>query len=268
VTTTGTTTSSASTRALVERAIRFERETSSLVSDRIEEHPLGRWIRCSAHPKLWSLNQLYVEGPHPDLTVGELTAELDRGLADATHRRVIVEDDATGRALSEPMREAGYGVVPLMVMLLEREPPAPPAGVVREVDNATMRVLQARLLEDDDEVPEADRPVVAAGQGHVREVIPGTRCYAGMVDGEDVCQTILYTDGHTGQPEHVITLPTARGHGIAAATVSQATRDAVAAGCDLVFMVCDAALGPFALYSDLGYRAAGRFWAFTKAPSG
>src|SRR5207253_2786051 len=132
------TTSSAPARALVERAIRFERETSSRVADRIEEHPLGRWIRCSAHPQLWSLNQLYVEGPHPGLTAAQLTAELDRGLADAGHRRVIVEHDATGRALSEPMRAAGYGVVPLMVMLLEREPSAPSPGLVREVDNATM----------------------------------------------------------------------------------------------------------------------------------
>src|SRR3954470_13701456 len=102
------TTSSGGSRALVKRAIRFERETSSLVADRVEEHPRGRWIRCSAHPKLWSLNQLYVEGPHPNLAAEQLTAELDRGLADAGHRRVIVEHDATGRALSEPMRSAGY----------------------------------------------------------------------------------------------------------------------------------------------------------------
>ena len=259
-----TATTSSATRALVERAITFERETSSRVADRVEEHPLGRWIRCSAHPKLWSLNQLYVIGAHPGLTADALVAELDRGLADAGHRRVIVEDDATGRALSEPMRAAGFGVVPLMVLLLAETPPPPPPGVVHEVDYAAMRVLQARLVDEDPDIPAADRPVVAAGQAHVRESLPGTRCYAGMLDGEDVCQTILYSDGATGQPEHVVTLSAARGHGIAAATVAQATRDAVAGGCDLVFMVCDAATGPFPLYTGLGYRAAGRFWAFTR----
>ena len=258
------TTATTTSKSLVERAVHFERETSALVCDRVEEHAFGLWIRCSAHPKLWSLNQLYVIGAHPELTAEQLTAELDRGLADVGHRRVVVEDDATGRALSEPMRDAGYSVVPLMVLLLAESPPAPDPALVHEVDNETMSAVQARLLDDEDEVPPADRPVIVAGQAHVRATVPGTRSYAGVLDGEDVGQTNLYCHGGVGQPEHVITAPAARGRGIAAAMVARATLDAVDAGCDLVFMVCDAATGPFQLYAGLGYRAAGRFWTFTR----
>ncbi len=65
-------------------------------------------------------------------------------------------------------------------------------------------------------------------------------------------------------PELVNTLAEHRGHGLAAATVSLAAREALAAGCDMVFIVCAAADGPVALYARLGFRAAGRFWSFTR----
>ena len=74
----------------------------------------------------------------------------------------------------------------------------------------------------------------------------------------------LYGDGRTAQPEDVHTLPEHRGHGLSSATVSFAAREARAAGADLVFLVCDAAHGPYPLYAGLGFRAVGRYWAFTR----
>ena len=41
----------------------------------------------------------------------------------------------------QDMRAAGYGVGPLAVMLLDREPPEPPPGVAREVDEEQPDVL-------------------------------------------------------------------------------------------------------------------------------
>jgi len=219
------------------------------------------------------MNQLYVEGRRPDLTADALVAELDRGLSDARHRRAVVTDDATGRTVAEGMRAAGYGVGPLAVMLLDREPgpmasghgcPQPPRRVAREIDEQAMRALETRIVESDPQVPEQDRPVIIEGHAHMRVTIPGTRCFAGVDEGVDVCRTFLYTDGSTGQPDDVETLAAHRGKGIAAATVSLAAREALAAGCDLVFIVCNAATGPVGLYADLGFRASGRFWTFNR----
>src|SRR6476646_3343726 len=101
----------------------FERDNLLLAAGHREDHRLGLWMRCAAHPQLWSLNQLSVERPHPGLLPAHVIAELDRGLADARHRRAIVTDDATGRSIADGMRRAGYSATPLMVMLLDGEPP-------------------------------------------------------------------------------------------------------------------------------------------------
>ncbi|MCW2989872.1 MAG: family N-acetyltransferase [Solirubrobacterales bacterium] len=213
---------------------------------------------------MWSMNQLYVEGRRPELTAAALTAELDRGLADARHRRAVVTDDATGRRLAADMRKAGYGVGVVGVLLLDREPPEPAPGLVREIDEPAMRALETRLVAENPDIPALDRTVVVDGHAHMRSAVPGTRTFAGLRDGEDVCQTTLYARDGVGQPEDVETLTAHRGRGIAAATVSHATREALASGCDLVFILCHLDEGPVALYAGLGYRAAGRFWTFTR----
>lgn len=246
------------------RAIEFERENLALAAGDRTEHPLGLWMRNPAHPHMWAMNQLYVEGRRPGLTPADLAAELDRGLADARHRRAVVTDDATGIALADGMRAAGYRATPLMVMLLDAEPPAPPRGMAHEIDEAAMRALEQRLVLDSTQIPEHDRPVVLEGHAHIRATVPGTRAFAGVRDGRDVCQTTLFAHDGVGQPEDVETATAHRGHGIAAATVSLAAREALAAGCDLVFILCSAESGPFALYAGLGFRAAGRFWTFNR----
>jgi predicted GNAT family acetyltransferase len=210
------------------------------------------------------VNQLYVDGPRPELTAAALTAELDRGLADAGHRRATITDDATGRALEPGMRSAGYSVEPLAVMLLDREPPEPEPGVAREIDEAQLRALVATLDAATSERPEDDRAAVAAGHAHLRASIPGTRRFAGFRDGVAVAETTLYAHDGVGQPESVGTHPDHRGHGVAAATVSLATREALASGSELVFILCNVNDGPFPLYARLGFRAAGRYWTFNR----
>lgn len=246
------------------RAIEFEKENLALAAGDRTEHPLGLWLRNPAHPHMWAMNQLYVEGRRPDLTAEALAAELDRGLADARHRRAIVTDDATGMALAEGMRAAGYRVTPLMVMLLDAEPPAPPPGMAHEIDERAMQALEERLVVESTHIPEHDRPVVLAGHAHIRATVPGTRVFAGVRKGRDVCQTTLFAHDGIGQPEDVETAASHRGHGIAAATVCLAAREALAAGCETVFILCSAESGPFGLYAGLGFRAAGRFWTFNR----
>lgn len=149
-------------------------------------------------------------------------------------------------------------------MALAGDPPAPTEGLAREADEEELAALDARVVEADAELPEEHRAAVLAGQAHLRAANPGTRRFVGLHDGEPVATTTLFTEGGTAQPEDVSTLPAHRGHGIAGATVALAAREARATGCDLVFLVCDAAGGPVALYASLGFVPVGRSWTFTR----
>lgn len=252
-------------RALTQRAIDFEIDCTVAACDHSEEVPLGLWIRSASHPKMWMLNQLHVRGPQPDLTADDLVAELDRGLADVGHRRAQVGDDATGRRLADDVAKLeGWTAAPVLVMVLEREPPEPPPGVTREIDHEAMMALEALLVDEYDDVPQDEKPVVVAGRAHLTAVIDGTRYFTATADGTDVSTVYLYTDGRTGQLEDVGTLEAHRGQGLASATVNVAARAAIDAGCDMTFLVCHAGTGPVALYADLGFRTVGRYWAFTR----
>jgi predicted GNAT family acetyltransferase len=214
---------------------------------------------------MWMVNQLHVRGPQPDLTAGDLVAELDRGLADTGHRRAQVGDDATGRRLADDIAKLeGWTAAPVLVMVLEREPAEPPAGITREIDHDAMIALEALLVDEYDDIPQDDKAVVVAGRAHVTAAVPGTRYFTATADGTDVSTVYLYTDGRTGQLEDVGTLEAHRGRGLAAATVNAAAREAIAAGCDMTFLVCHAGTGPVPVYADLGFRPVGRYWAFTR----
>lgn len=204
-----------------------------------------------------------MDGPQPALTAGALVAELDRGLADARHRRAIVTDDATGRGLAEGMAAAGYAAVALAVMLLDRDPPAPQPGVAREVGEAEMRAIEARLVAANDSIPDIDREVVIAGHAHLRGAVPGTRMFTAG-DRDDAMLTLYARDG-IAQPEDIEVDRAARGRGLASAMIALACAEARAAGAEDVFVLCHAHDGPFPLYAELGFRAAGRFWSFTRS---
>ena len=212
------------------------------------------------------MNQLYVEGPRLELTAAQLIAALDRGLADARHRRAIVTDDATGRRIADGMQAAGYSSGPLGVMVLDRKP-GPVAGgsaAAREITEDEHRALEARIVAADPGIQQVDHPVILRGHAHMRATVPGTRSFAGLAGGEPVCQTTLYCRDGVGQPEDVETLPEHRGRGAAAAAVTLAAREALAAGCELVFLLCNMATGPYPLYGELGFRAVGRCWTFNR----
>ena len=177
---------------------------------------------------------------------------------------MTITDDATGRAVADGMAEAGYGADAIAVMLLDRAPAAPDPALAREIDEPAMLALAGRLTGDDDGIPPADREAVVAGHALVRAALPGTRTFAGVWDGEEVGATTLFLGDGVGQIEAVGTLPAHRGHGVGAAMIDLAGREALAAGCDLVFLLCSVVDGPFALYARLGYRAAGRCWTFNR----
>ena len=251
--------------ALVARAIEFDRWCNATAAGRVADVELGQWLRSDEHPRMWVLNELHVIGPHPGLTGEQLRAELDRELGEgpSRHRRAVVEDDLTGQRLAGDFLGAkGWGVGPTAVMALLRDLPETPAGVAREAGEAEFRALDVAITAAGDTPPD-DHEVVVSGHARLREAT-GARRFIGRRDGVDACRTTLFTDGATGQPEAVETLPEHRGHGLAAATVALAASSAVESGHDLVFLVCDMTDGPLQLYASLGFVVIGRYWTFTR----
>jgi GNAT superfamily N-acetyltransferase len=247
------------------RASAFELETYARTADAAEEHPLGVALRSDRHGILWILNQLWVDGPHPELTAPDLIAELDRLYPHASHRRTFVTDDATGARHADGMRDAGLMPARYVTMVLDREPPEPPPGVAREVDDATLRATEVAILTADDGKQPSMAEAIAGARAALRASRPGTRCFAGARNGVDACHVTLYSDGATAQIEDVGTLVAHRGHGLAGATVALAAREALRAGHDLVWLLCDVDDGPIPLYERTGFRIAGPGgWSFTR----
>lgn len=215
---------------------------------------------------MWVLNQLVVTDPQPRLDAGELAGELDRLYADYAHRRVSVEDDATGRRLLDGMRERGYRPDRLGVMLLEEPPPTPPPGIAREAtgEPAAFHAAEVAVGLDTREQPPDVTERLVGGRVRLRASRSGTRTFLGARNGVDACTVTMYSDGQTAQLEDVATLVEHRGHGLAGAALSLAIGEALAAGHDLVFLFVDLDAGPVPLYERLGFRQAGGMWTFTR----
>ena len=246
------------------RAVEFWRETDLRTAGRVEEHPLGVALFDDQLPEMWILNQLHVVRPEPELEAGALVAELDRLYGHLKHRRVTIDDDATGQRLDEGLRAHGFRPDRLGVMLLG-DPPPPPPGVAREeTDDAVFRAVELAVALDTREQPAEVAERLVAGRARIRAGREGTRTFVGARDGFDACTVTMYSDGSVAQLEDVATLIEHRGHGLAAATVSLAIHKALAAGHDLVFLLVELDGGPVSLYERLGFRTAGQYWNFTR----
>lgn len=225
---------------------------------------MGLALHSDAFAYMWVLNQLYVIGERPALEAAALVAELDRLHGHRTHRRVVVEDDATGARLAEGMRAAGFTVERMAMMPLE-EPvaaPVPEGFAIEEVGEERFRAAErAGAVDAETRFGEPDELVAGWAQLRSR---PGTRRFVGVRDGVDACTVTLYSDGAVGQPESVTTLSSYRGQGLAGAVVSHAAQEALSAGDDLVWIICEAEGGPLPLYERLGFRARAQFWVFTR----
>jgi hypothetical protein len=245
--------------------VAFARETDVATAGRSEQHPLGLALRDDDLPEMWVLNQLCVIGPRPELDAAGLADALDRHLGDLPHRRANVEDDETGERLVDGMRERGYRVERLGVMLLG-DPPAPPAaGIAREEPRSEpfLAAEMAIAMESREQPVDVARRLMD-GRARLRAARRGTRTFLGSRDGVDASTVTLYSDGSIAQLEDVGTLTLHRGNGLASATLSLAVHEALAAGHELVFLLVDRDEGPEPLYERLGFRTATQLWTFTR----
>jgi ribosomal protein S18 acetylase RimI-like enzyme len=230
-------------------------------AQRSAPHPLGEAFFDDALPRVWVLNQLSVDAP---TDAGGLIAALDELYAHLPHRRAFVESPTVGEGLASDLRAARWLVERdvYMVARRERDRAAEP-GLAREVDEATIRAVEARTIgEEPYGEPAIVEQLLASRAAFGRA--GRARYFVARIDGVDACHTTLYSDGVIAQIEDVGTLKALRGRGLARAACSAALDAAIAAGHELVFLVADDDDWPKELYAKLGFDPVGRPWAFTR----
>ncbi len=257
--------------AALARAIAFARDADVRAAERAEPHPWGVALHDGSHPHTYVLNTLAIDRPlDPGIGAQAIAAELERLYAGLGHRRVMVDDDATGARVAGGLRGQGYAASAELVMVLDggrADDPAgagagagaPPAPAARECAEEELRAVErAFMLEEGRERDIADE--VLDARAAVCATRPGTRFFVAALDGRDVASATLYSDGAVAQIEDVGVLPGARGHGLGRAVVAAARDAAVAAPHQLVFIGADEDDWPKDLYARLGFRPIGRTW--------
>jgi predicted N-acetyltransferase YhbS len=247
------------------RAIAFTRTADAGAAERADPHPWGVALHDAAHPHTYILNTLAIDRPlDAGVGAGAIAAELDRLYARLGHRRVVVDDDATGARVADGLREHGYTASAELVMVLDGAggsgTGAAPRPSARECTEAELRAVErAFMLEEGRERDIADE--VLDARAALSATRPGTRFFVAAHDGRDVASATLYSDGAIAQIEDVGALAGARGHGLGRAVVAAAIEAAVAAAHELVFIVGDEDDWPKDLYARMGFRPIGRTWA-------
>jgi uncharacterized protein (DUF952 family)/GNAT superfamily N-acetyltransferase len=203
-------------------------------------------------PASWEHNALWITG---DPDAATIVTEADRVLAGFAHRRIVT--------FRPPPADLGWDVEELRLQVLDPAAPDPhvPAGRVVAVTQEVMGGLWAPSWRrdqpgiDDAEVADLVRRESFA-DAHVRVVdlaVLGD-------DGVPVAGTQLRIDGATAVIEAVMTAPSARERGHGRALVGDAIRRARAAGCDVIWLLCQADNWPRRWYERMGFVDVGCRW--------
>jgi uncharacterized protein (DUF952 family)/GNAT superfamily N-acetyltransferase len=203
-------------------------------------------------PASWEHNALWVTSDPDAVTI---VAESDRVLAGFAHRRMV--------AFRPPPADLGWEVEELRVQVLDPAAPDPhvPGGRVVAVTQEVMAGLWApSWRRDQPGIDEADADDLlrreSFADAHVRVVdlaVLGD-------DGIPVAGTQLRIDGATAVIEAVMTAPSARERGHGRALVGDAIRRARAAGCDVIWLLCQADNWPRHWYERMGFVDVGCRW--------
>jgi GNAT superfamily N-acetyltransferase len=247
---------------VIERIHRFFRHAEEGVCDEVVKTAHGTALLTPSLPLVWQVNAIRVEDP--EASAKQLAKEADRVQAAFGHRKLVVHDEQVGSRLAPAFERAGWNVFRVLIMLRRRPPDRElDAGAGGEV---TRDVGAAALAAFRREQPfgwqdEAVRQLAEMDARYGR--VLNARDF-GAPPGDPACACRLYTHDGLGQVDEVGTVQARRRRGYARAAVAAAAEAAVAAGCEHVFMVTDAADWPQHLYRTLGFDEIGATYEFLK----
>ncbi len=219
-------------------------------------------ISTPSLPHVPHLHGVVLHGP---TGADEAEALVDELLAAVSFRRVLAADEALVPALEA----RGWREEPVLLLGRDgaQEPPAAVA-LAEEVPYGHVRALRDEWIRSEpwakgeDEVRdahEADRRMFSATP---------TRAFATFEQGRPLAYSLLVDGGRDGMLEDVFTTPSARGRGLATATIAAVLHAARAERHEIVFVPTDAIGGAGPLYERLGFeRLTVLHWLINSHPS-
>jgi GNAT superfamily N-acetyltransferase len=248
----------------LERIVAYLRRTEEAVVDEVRRMPHATALLTPALPLVWQLNAVRVEDH--DAGPGELVAAADDALGHASHRKLVVHDQALGARLAPALARDGWNVYRLLVMVRDRPSEREVApGVAGEVDRATgARALAAFRREQPFGWQEEAVEQLTAMDERYGSATRARDFAAPLEEPAAACR--LYTGAGLAQVDEVGTLERRRRRGYASAVVTAAADVAAAEGCAPVFLLTDAADWPRHLYARLGFSPVGELYEFLKLP--
>jgi ribosomal protein S18 acetylase RimI-like enzyme len=233
-------------------AIAWRHAQDALACDASEPWAHGTVLRTPSAPDYWDVNMVRVE--HAGLTAPELEAASDRLLAGSRHRKLEVEDEATGAA-AQPYFAAKGWIADRNAMMRREGPGAVHADIV-EVPLAATRDLDIEWVSEYDDVESvkrfaAQREPILARRGMRAFAIP------------DVGFTLLAVGDEAAEIDALYVTPSARGHGIGARLIETAL---AAGGRDVAWIVADDEGRARELYERLGFETVWRPHSFVRRP--
>ncbi len=245
---------------LRERARAWRHAAHEQVCDVLLPWAHGTVVRATALPDVYDLNALRVE-EDPGLSVAELVAVADEGLAGLAHRRIDVEDADAATPLRPGFAALGWHVTRLVWMHHDGSAPTGPALAVDEVPYDAVHALRVAWHRED--FPSEDpEPYLA----QIRDVALRRRALvlAVLEDGEPVAFAQLERAGRAAEIGQVYVRPDHRGRGRGTAMTVAAIR--AAGDVDDLWIVADDEDRPKELYARLGFRPAWTAVEFMRLP--
>ena len=243
------------------RAVAWRHAQQAVLATRIEPWAYGSVLRTPLAPDWWEVNLVRLEVPAPELDARELIEMVDVLQRDMRHRKLAIEDEATGERLRADFRRAGWLDERLVAMLRDGAPPQAPEGVV-ELPFPETRALRLEWHHqhdwgDDDALHMESAELVAERNGD--------RAFAIVDDGEPIGFVSVFSPpGFDGaEIDQAYVTPAHRGRGLGSKLIAGAL---AAVGQQSNWIVADDEDRPRHLYERLGYVPAWRRYEFTRLP--
>lgn len=229
----------------------------------------GTVVRATEFTRWWDVNALRLEGPAPaGLTATAVAEEADRRLAGLEHRKVELEDEATGAALAAGLASLGWRVDRLAWMWRDGTLPLATGAaglddVVKLPHEDVVALQVAWLLEERVMPDEASIRAFLAEQATAEARLPGELRCLGRPGTAFVSVRLAGADGEI---EDAYVGAGARGAGLGTRLLRAAMARARATGVRDLWILADADGRPRELYERLGFRAAWTHYGCVRPP--
>jgi len=221
-----------------------------LQCDSVEPWQHGSVLRTPSVPDYWDGNAVRVEAE--GVSAEAMLAAAERYLADATHRKLDVEDEATGAA-ARPFFAALGWLNERHTMMARTGPPPAASHDVLEVPVSATRALRTEWsAEYGTEDFVIKQETIMARRG-VRAFMAGPGGFVTLATGPGAVEI-----------DALYVTPAVRGAGVGFSLVAAAL---AAGGEDVAWVVADDEGQARPLYERLGFETRWRFYDFVRPPS-